>query len=80
MIAARRPLLGLPPADRLHAPRLPAGAAGAARPTGRADLDPAPGSEPPRVSLIVPAYDEEEVIAAKVANALALDYPRERLS
>jgi len=33
----------------------------------------------PRVSLIVPAYDEEEVIAAKVANALALDYPRERL-
>ena len=38
------------------------------------------GSTPvPTVSLIVPAYDEEEVIAAKVANALALDYPRERL-
>ncbi|HEU5063147.1 MAG TPA: glycosyltransferase [Solirubrobacterales bacterium] len=33
----------------------------------------------PNVSLVVPAYDEEEVIAAKVANALALDYPRERL-
>lgn len=33
----------------------------------------------PTVSLIVPAYDEEEVIAAKVANALALDYPREKL-
>jgi cellulose synthase/poly-beta-1,6-N-acetylglucosamine synthase-like glycosyltransferase len=33
----------------------------------------------PTVSLIVPAYDEEEVIGAKVANALALDYPRERL-
>jgi cellulose synthase/poly-beta-1,6-N-acetylglucosamine synthase-like glycosyltransferase len=33
----------------------------------------------PTVTLIVPAYDEEEVIAAKVANALALDYPRERL-
>ena len=33
----------------------------------------------PNVSLIVPAYDEQEVIAAKVANALALDYPRERL-
>ncbi|HEX5983170.1 MAG TPA: glycosyltransferase family 2 protein [Solirubrobacterales bacterium] len=33
----------------------------------------------PNVSLIVPAYDEEDVIAAKVANALALDYPRERL-
>jgi cellulose synthase/poly-beta-1,6-N-acetylglucosamine synthase-like glycosyltransferase len=33
----------------------------------------------PDVSLVVPAYDEEEVIAGKVANALALDYPRERL-
>lgn len=33
----------------------------------------------PSVSLIVPAFDEEEVIAAKVANALALDYPREKL-
>ncbi|HEU5141728.1 MAG TPA: glycosyltransferase, partial [Solirubrobacterales bacterium] len=33
----------------------------------------------PVVSLIVAAYDEEDVIAAKVANALALDYPRERL-
>ena len=33
----------------------------------------------PTVSLIVPAYDEEDVIAGKVANALALDYPRERL-
>jgi cellulose synthase/poly-beta-1,6-N-acetylglucosamine synthase-like glycosyltransferase len=27
----------------------------------------------------VAAYDEQDVIAAKVANALALDYPRERL-
>jgi len=35
--------------------------------------------ELPTVSLIVPAYDEEGVIADKVANALALDYPRERL-
>jgi cellulose synthase/poly-beta-1,6-N-acetylglucosamine synthase-like glycosyltransferase len=35
------------------------------------------GEPLPRVSLIVPAYDEEEVIAAKVADALALDYPRE---
>jgi cellulose synthase/poly-beta-1,6-N-acetylglucosamine synthase-like glycosyltransferase len=33
----------------------------------------------PSVSLIVPAYDEAEVIAAKVADALGLDYPRERL-
>ena len=42
-------------------------------------LNPGAWDEPPRVSLIVAAYDEEEVIAAKVANALALDYPRERL-
>lgn len=40
--------------------------------------DPLPGTAP-AVTLIVPAYDEEEVIADKVANALALDYPRERL-
>jgi cellulose synthase/poly-beta-1,6-N-acetylglucosamine synthase-like glycosyltransferase len=31
------------------------------------------------VSLIVAAYDEEQVIEAKVANALALEYPRDRL-
>lgn len=35
--------------------------------------------EPPFVSLIVAAHDEEDVIARKVSNALALDYPRERL-
>src|SRR3954452_10840800 len=34
---------------------------------------------PPRVSLIVAAYREEAVIAAKVANALALAWPRDRL-
>ena len=38
-----------------------------------------PLDELPRVSLIVSAYDEEEVIAGKVQNALALDYPREKL-
>src|SRR3954462_2458743 len=37
---------------------------------------PAPrGDGAPSVSLIVAAYREEAVIAAKVANALALDYP-----
>jgi cellulose synthase/poly-beta-1,6-N-acetylglucosamine synthase-like glycosyltransferase len=35
--------------------------------------------EHPRLSLIVAAHDEEGVIAAKVENARALDYPRERL-
>jgi len=38
---------------------------------------PAPGSVLPSVSLIIAAYREEDVIAAKVANARALDYPGE---
>jgi cellulose synthase/poly-beta-1,6-N-acetylglucosamine synthase-like glycosyltransferase len=45
----------------------------------RPTLEPVTRGDPPFVSLVVAAYDEEEVIAAKVANALALDYPRERL-
>src|SRR6476646_4897836 len=49
----------------------------------RSSPPPTPAAPPegdlPLVSLIVAAYDEEEVIEAKVANALALDYPRERL-
>lgn len=36
-------------------------------------------AEPPTVSLIVAAHDEEEVIAAKVADALAQRWPRDRL-
>jgi Glycosyltransferases, probably involved in cell wall biogenesis len=35
--------------------------------------------ELPLVTLIIPAYDEEEVIERKVGNARALDYPAERL-
>ncbi len=46
----------------------------------RRRVRPAPDlTELPPVSLIVAAHDEEAVIAAKVANALALDYPRELL-
>jgi cellulose synthase/poly-beta-1,6-N-acetylglucosamine synthase-like glycosyltransferase len=45
----------------------------------RAPSETGPAAGAPTVSLIIPAYDEEEVIAAKVANALALDYPREKL-
>jgi cellulose synthase/poly-beta-1,6-N-acetylglucosamine synthase-like glycosyltransferase len=41
--------------------------------------EPGPASAPPRVSLIVAAHDEADVIAGWVANALALDYPRDRL-
>ncbi|MDX6635637.1 MAG: hypothetical protein QOF06_1840 [Solirubrobacterales bacterium] len=52
-------------------------------PSGKRDSNPRPSAwqadDLPTVSLIVPAYDEEEVIAAKVADALGLDYPRERL-
>jgi cellulose synthase/poly-beta-1,6-N-acetylglucosamine synthase-like glycosyltransferase len=39
---------------------------------------PVAGAEP-TVSLVVAAHREAEVIAGKVANALALDWPRERL-
>jgi cellulose synthase/poly-beta-1,6-N-acetylglucosamine synthase-like glycosyltransferase len=60
------PAAGSPPSDRSHA----------ARPERRS---PARGGALPSVSLIVAAYDEQAVIGAKVANALALDYPRSRL-
>ena len=44
------------------------------------DEPPAPPSDAlPGVTLVIAAHDEEQVIAGKVANALALDYPRERL-
>jgi Glycosyl transferase family 2 len=39
----------------------------------------APPQELPRVSVIVAAYAEEEVIGARVANLRGLDYPAERL-
>jgi hypothetical protein len=48
-------------------------------PEGEAPKASSPESSLPALSLIVAAHDEQEVIAAKVANALALDYPRERL-
>jgi cellulose synthase/poly-beta-1,6-N-acetylglucosamine synthase-like glycosyltransferase len=48
-----------------------------------AALRPAPtrpaAGEPLSMSLIVAAHDEQEVIEAKVRNALELDYPRELL-
>jgi cellulose synthase/poly-beta-1,6-N-acetylglucosamine synthase-like glycosyltransferase len=45
----------------------------------RRSARPAPEGPVPHVSVIVAAYREEEVIAARVANLLALDYPRDRL-
>ena len=41
--------------------------------------EPASGEPLPRVSLVVAAHDEEDVIDRKVRDALAQDYPRERL-
>jgi cellulose synthase/poly-beta-1,6-N-acetylglucosamine synthase-like glycosyltransferase len=57
---------GMADAGAEHMPELMAKPAGTSTPL-------------PRVSLIVAAYDEEEVIGEKVADALALDYPRELL-
>ncbi len=58
-----------------------AGATGRARtrrsPPGGGALRSPP--QTPDLSLIIAAHDEATVIAAKVENALALDYPRERL-
>ncbi len=33
----------------------------------------------PKVSLLIPAYNEEKVIAQKIENSLRLDYPADRL-
>jgi hypothetical protein len=64
-------------ASALTAGSAAAAPAGAAEPA-RSAAAPA-GPELPSVSLIIAAHDEERVIAAKVENALALDYPRDRL-
>jgi cellulose synthase/poly-beta-1,6-N-acetylglucosamine synthase-like glycosyltransferase len=45
----------------------------------RPTVEPRVVEQLPAVTLVVAAYDEQDVIQAKVANALALDYPRERL-
>jgi cellulose synthase/poly-beta-1,6-N-acetylglucosamine synthase-like glycosyltransferase len=44
-----------------------------------APVPPVDESPEPPVTVIVAAYDEEEVIERKVHNVLASDYPRERL-
>ncbi|HSZ13063.1 MAG TPA: glycosyltransferase [Solirubrobacteraceae bacterium] len=48
-------------------------------PEGGAPKESSSESSLPALSLIVAAHDEQAVIAEKVANALALDYPRELL-
>ena len=46
---------------------------------GEDEPEPEALEPPPAVTLVIAAYDEAEVIDRKVANALALDYPRDRL-
>src|SRR4051794_25948371 len=46
---------------------------------GEGETSPEPEGDLPSVTLIIPAYDEEEVIERKVANARALDYPPDHL-
>jgi len=41
--------------------------------------DPEPPAQPPTVTLVIAAHDEERVIEARLRNALALDYPADRL-
>ena len=45
----------------------------------REQVPEAAAPEPPPVTFVVAAYDEEDVIERKVENVLALDYPRDRL-
>lgn len=40
---------------------------------------PQPGAYEPTVSILVPVYNEEAVVPAKLANCLALDYPPDKL-
>jgi biofilm PGA synthesis N-glycosyltransferase PgaC len=49
---------------------------GIRRETGRAPASPLIC---PTVSLLIPAYNEARVIARKIQNSLALDYPRDRI-
>ena len=58
---------------RLAAARRRAGTAANPRPAPLLD------DELPTMTLLVPAYNEARVIARKVRNAAALDYPRDRL-
>ncbi len=52
---------------------------GASKDPSASEAERAADATLPVVSLIVAAHDEQESIAAKVANALAQDYPRARL-
>jgi len=46
---------------------------------GRIPKPPEEPSEWPKISILVPAYNEELTIAAKIENCLSLDYPADKL-
>jgi cellulose synthase/poly-beta-1,6-N-acetylglucosamine synthase-like glycosyltransferase len=50
-----------------------------ARLFGRLSIPPSSGAELPFISLLIAAHDEQAVIGERIQNALALDYPPERL-
>ncbi|MCC6589450.1 MAG: glycosyltransferase family 2 protein [Bryobacterales bacterium] len=45
----------------------------------RRRIHPPAGAEPPSAALVICAYNEEHIIASKLENSLALDYPAGRL-
>ncbi|MFO7653433.1 MAG: glycosyltransferase family 2 protein [Candidatus Krumholzibacteriia bacterium] len=68
-----------PAARRVPVPAAAAGNEMAVAPdAGRGDVD-ADASAPPRVTVLIAAYNESERIAATVENKLSQDYPRDRL-
>jgi len=42
-------------------------------------LEPPADDQLPTVHMLIPAYNEEAIIAEKIENSLALDYPKEKL-
>ena len=38
-----------------------------------------PGAALPSVSMVIPVFNEEKILGAKIANCLALDYPADRI-
>src|SRR4051812_30419225 len=46
---------------------------------GRRPTPPVAGVDFPTMTVLIAAYNEESVIGQRIENALAMDYPRERL-
>ena len=50
-----------------------------ARWRGRPWKQAGPGAALPSVSMVIPVFNEEKILGAKIANCLALDYPADRI-